>query len=198
MSDDPDVIRANIEVTRAELGGDVDALADKVTPSKIADRQMNKVRGAFTSVKEKFMGSDDEYDGHRSVTEAAGDTLEDARDATMDAGRTVVRKAQGNPMAVGLIAFGVGLLTASLIPPSDAERKLAASAKDAAQPVIDEVSHAGQEAAQHLKQPAQDAVPAVKETAQDSAENVKSVATDRTNDVMDDAKDASHRFQDGS
>ncbi len=198
MSDDPDVIRANIEVTRAELGGDVDALADKVTPSKIADRQMNKVRGAFTSVKEKFMGSDDEYDGHRSVTEAAGDTLEDARDATMDAGRTVVRKAQGNPMAVGLIAFGVGLLTASLIPPSDAERKLAASAKDAAQPVIDEVSQAGQEAAQHLKQPAQDAVQAVKETAQDSAENVKSVATDRTNDVMDDAKDASHRFQDGS
>jgi gas vesicle protein len=198
MSDDPDVIRANIEVTRAELGGDVDALADKVTPSKIADRQMNKVRGAFTSVKEKFMGSDDEYDGHRSVTEAAGDTLEDARDATMDAGRTVVRKAQGNPMAVGLIAFGVGLLTASLIPPSDAERRLAASAKDAAQPVIDEVSQAGQEAAQHLKQPAQDAVQAVKETAQDSAENVKSVATDRTNDVMDDAKDASHRFQDGS
>lgn len=144
------------------------------------------------------MGSDDEYDGHRSLTEAAGDTFEDARDATMDAGRTVVRKAQGNPMAVGLIAFGAGLLAASLIPPSDAERTLAAQAKDAAQPVIDDVSEAGQQVAEHLKQPAQEAVQAVKETAQDSAENVKSVATDRTNDVMDDAKDASRRVQDGS
>jgi gas vesicle protein len=198
MSDDPDVIRANIEMTRAELGGDVDALADKVTPSKIADRQMNKVKGVFTSLKEKVMGSDDEYDGHRSLTEAAGDTFEGARDATVDAGRTVVRKAQGNPMAVGLIAFGAGLLAASLIPPSDAERRLAAQAKDAAQPMIDEVSEAGQQVAEHLKQPAQDAVQAVKETAQDSAQNVKSVATERTNDVMDDAKDASRRVQDGS
>lgn len=188
MSDDPDVIRANIEVTRAELGGDVDALADKVTPSKIADRQMNKVKGVFRSLGDKVMGT----------AEAAGDSLDDAREATMDAGRQVVVKAQGNPVAVGLIAFGIGLLTASLIPPSDAERKLAAQAKDAAQPMIDEVSEAGQQAAQHLKQPAQDAVQAVKETAQDATENITSEATDRTNDVIDDAKDAGRRFQDGS
>ena len=35
MSDSPDEIRANIERTRSELGSDVDALADKVNPSKI-------------------------------------------------------------------------------------------------------------------------------------------------------------------
>lgn len=39
MTDDPDAIRAEIENTRRSLSGDVDALADKVTPSKIADRQ---------------------------------------------------------------------------------------------------------------------------------------------------------------
>ena len=33
MSDDPDAIRAEIEATRRNLSGDVDALADKVTPS---------------------------------------------------------------------------------------------------------------------------------------------------------------------
>jgi len=47
MSDSPDEIRADIERTRQELGSDVDALADKVSPSKIVDRQVDKVRGVF-------------------------------------------------------------------------------------------------------------------------------------------------------
>ena len=51
----PDEIRADIERTRAELGQDVDALADKVTPSKIAERQTRKVRRALTSVKDRVM-----------------------------------------------------------------------------------------------------------------------------------------------
>ncbi len=41
MSDSPEAIRADIERTRAELGLDVDALADKVNPSKVVDRQAN-------------------------------------------------------------------------------------------------------------------------------------------------------------
>ena len=44
MSDDPDVIRADIEATRSQLSGDVDALADKVTPSKIVHRETRKVQ----------------------------------------------------------------------------------------------------------------------------------------------------------
>ncbi len=47
MSDSPDQIRADIERTRGELGSDVDALADKVSPSKIVERQVDKVRGAL-------------------------------------------------------------------------------------------------------------------------------------------------------
>ncbi|TFD05905.1 DUF3618 domain-containing protein [Cryobacterium sp. TMT1-2-2] len=43
----PDQIRSDIERTRRELGGDVDALADKVTPSKIIQRQTDKVKSAF-------------------------------------------------------------------------------------------------------------------------------------------------------
>lgn len=38
MSDNPDAIRQEIEETRARLGTNVDAVADKVTPSKIVQR----------------------------------------------------------------------------------------------------------------------------------------------------------------
>jgi gas vesicle protein len=196
MTDDPDVIRAEIEATRRNLSGDVDALADKVTPSKIADRQKRKVKGALHSFTERIMGSDDPYDRHRSVVGATGDTIGDAKDATVEAGRRVVAKAEGNPVAVGLIAFGVGLLAASLIPASDKEQELAAKAKDAAQPVLQEAAEVGKQVANDLKEPAQRAVQSVKETAQESVETVKAEATDRANDVADDTKEAGQRVSD--
>ena len=196
MSDDPDVIRAEIEATRRDLSGDVDALADKVTPSKIAHRQTRKVKGAFHSLTERVMGSDDST--HRSLGEAAGDRIGDAADATAEAGRRVVAKAEGNPLAVGLIAFGVGWLAASLIPASEKEQQLAEAAKDAAQPMLHEAAEVGKQIAQDLKEPAQDAVQAVKETAQDSVETVKAEAADRASDVKDDATDAGRRLQDGA
>ena len=53
----PDEIRADIERTRGELGSDVDALADKVSPSSIAHRQSEKVKGRFQDVRESVMGA---------------------------------------------------------------------------------------------------------------------------------------------
>ncbi|MET0861985.1 MAG: DUF3618 domain-containing protein, partial [Microbacterium sp.] len=94
MSDSPDVIRADIERTRQELGSDVDALADKVNPSKIVDRQVDRVRGAFGSVRDRVMGAADD----------AGSTLSDAGSQLGDVKDRVVSKAEGSPLAVGLIA----------------------------------------------------------------------------------------------
>lgn len=107
MSDSPDEIRTDIERTRQDLGMDVDALADKVSPSKIVDRQMGKVRGAFSSVRERVMGAADD----------AGSSLEEAGAHVGDMKDRAMAKAEGNPLGVGLIAFGVGLVLASLIPP---------------------------------------------------------------------------------
>ena len=59
MSENPDAIRSDIEATRARLGTNVDAVADKVTPSNIVQRQTNKVRDAVFGVKEKVMGTND-------------------------------------------------------------------------------------------------------------------------------------------
>ncbi|MET0673686.1 MAG: DUF3618 domain-containing protein, partial [Microbacterium pygmaeum] len=130
MSDSPDVIRADIERTRQELGSDVDALADKVNPSKIVDRQVDRVRGAFGSVRDRVMGAADD----------AGSTLSDAGSQLGDVKDRVVSKAEGSPLAVGLIAFGAGLLLASLIPASAKEKDLAATVKDQAQPLVDQVT----------------------------------------------------------
>src|SRR5688572_23183280 len=128
-TESPEQIRADIEATRSELGADVDALADKVTPSKIVDRQKGKVKEAFGNVKNRLMGAADD------AKYGASSTLHDAGSGISDAKDRVVAKAEGNPLAVGLIAFGVGLVVASLIPASEKEKDVAGSVQDSAQPL---------------------------------------------------------------
>lgn len=184
MTDSPDAIRADIERTREELGADVDALADKVTPSKIVSRQTDKVRGAFGSLRDKVMGAAD--DASSSVSSSASGLAHGAADVAHD----VKTKAEGNPLAVGLIAFGVGLVVASLIPASDKEKELAETVKEKAEPLVGQVTSVAKEVAADLKEPALDAAAAVKESAQGAFETVKDEATSAAGEVKDRAQDA--------
>jgi gas vesicle protein len=182
MSDSPEQIRADIENTRRELGGDVDALADKVTPSKIVHRQTDKVKGAFGSVKDRVMGAADD------MRSSASDSASSASGSLSDAKDKVAAKAEGNPLAVGLIAFGVGLLAASLIPASTKEKDVASSIKEQAQPLVHQVTDAAKEMGEHLKEPAQDAAAAVKDAATDAVQNVKDEAGSAADEVKDQAQ----------
>lgn len=58
-SSDPEQIRREIERTQAALSQDVDALTEKVTPSKIVERRVDRAKDAVTRVKEKVMGTTD-------------------------------------------------------------------------------------------------------------------------------------------
>jgi len=189
MSDSPDQIRADIERTRAELGGDVDALADKVTPSKIVDRQKDKVRSAVGSVRERIMGAaDDAGSAMSGAGSSAKGHVGDAMGHVGDAKDRVVAKAEGNPLAVGLIAFGAGLLASSLIPASSREKQMASDVKDAAQPLVDQASSVAKEVGEHLKEPAQEAATAVRDAASDSVETVKAETQSAASDVKDQAQ----------
>jgi gas vesicle protein len=185
MSDSPDEIRADIERTRQELGSDVDALADKVDPSKIVDRQVDKVRGLFGSVRDRVMGAADD----------AGSFPSDAGAHVGDVKDRVMAKAEGNPLAVGLIAFGAGLLLASLIPASSKEKDVAATVKEQAQPLVDQVTDFAKEVGEHLKEPAQAAVASVKESAQDSVATVKDEAQTAAGQVKDQAQQARENIE---
>jgi len=186
MSNSPDEIRANIEATRGELSSDVDALTDKVTPSKIVHRNTEKLTGAVGSARERVMGAASD------AMDKAGDMKDRVSDASGSMSDSAKQKAQGNPLAVGLIAFGVGWLAASLVPPTRTEQHLAAEAKEKAQPLIHEMSEQAKESAQHLKEPARDAAAAVKDSATDAAQQVRSETQDAASDLKDQAQSAAN------
>src|SRR3712207_2987082 len=57
ISNDPEVLRAEIEQTQARLSQDVNALGEAVTPRNIARRQADKAKGAAVGLKDKVMGT---------------------------------------------------------------------------------------------------------------------------------------------
>jgi len=196
MSNNPDQIRAEIEQTRSDLSHNVNALGEAVSPGNVARRQVGKVGSAAAGLKDRVMGTADDASG--SISDTAGSISESAsslQEKAADVPMQVKRKAQGNPMAVGLIAVGAGWLLGSLLPASQREQELASSAKEQAQPLLSGAQSVVQESAQNLQQPAMDAAQSVKESAQGAVENVKAEGTQAGQDVKGSAVDAKDTVQ---
>ena len=203
-SNDPDEIRADIERTRAALSNDVDELAETVKPQNVARRQVDKVKEAASSVKERVMGSDDDYSDSTVGTVAdkayaARDTVSEkaseARDVVSRAPTTVKQKAQGNPLAAGVIAFGLGMLISSLIPSTERERQAVSQLQENLEPVKEKASAVAKEVAGSLKEPAQEAAQSVKTAATEGAENIKQEGAAATAEVKDQAQASKETVQ---
>jgi len=206
MTKDPDQIREEIRVTRSELSSDVNALAESVKPGNVARRQVDKVRDAAVSTKDRVMGSAPDvgsakHSAATKVSDAAStmtDVASSAGDAVTSSPQLVRAKTQGNPLAAGLIAFGAGWLVASLIPASEREQQAAAALKDNVEPIKQEVTSVAREAADNLREPAQQAVDSVKQTAAEAVENTKQEGTSAAQHVKTEARDAAGTVQETS
>lgn len=208
MGEESDQLRRQIEQTRRELGTDVDALGEKVSPRRVMERRVDRTRNAIGGMKEKIMGSTSDVSSSAggAVSSAASsmqDTVSGAAssvgDTAADTAHRARRQAQGNPLAAGLVAFGVGWLVSSLLPPTEKERQLAHQVKDQAQPAVQAVGQqAGQalsEVRDNLQQPVHEAVESVKQTAADAAGTVKDEARSAAGDVQNQAQDSTQQLR---
>jgi hypothetical protein len=180
-------VRADIEDTRREMSDTIDAIADRTSPRRIVDRRRQAMTRGIRSVRERVMGRADSATGAagdraRHLSESARDTAGSVADTARQVPDTVVSQTQGNPVAAGLVAFGAGLLAASLIPPSEPEQRLAGTLRDQAQPLEDELRAAGQHVVEDMKSSAQHGAEQVKQRASEAAgtvqEDVKSSAAE--------------------
>jgi hypothetical protein len=203
-SSDPDVIRRQIEDTRANLSYEVDALNEKVNPTRVVDRRVGKAKTSVSGLKDRVFGAA-QHGGSQvggtahNVAGSASDAASSAVGAVQSAPDTIQRQAQGNPLAAGLIAFGVGWLVSSLLPTSEKEKQLASQAESAvkehSQPLVDQAKNVAQEIGDNLKPAAQEAVESVKSTAQDGVQTVKAEGQSAAQDVQGTAQDAKQTVQ---
>lgn len=206
-SEDPEEIRRDIERTRARMGGTVDELEYRVHPRHIADRQVSRVRTRITRARTAVMGSPEYGRGHsgtssdvrQKASEHAGNArrqasqyADSARDTVQQTPERAKEATRGNPLAAGLIAFGVGAVAGSLIPSTDAEQRAANTLRDEfEEPVKQNLQSAGQEVQGRVQERAQQGMQEVKQTAKDATEHTKQDAQSSAQSVREHAQSAS-------
>ncbi|TDB72728.1 DUF3618 domain-containing protein [Micromonospora sp. KC721] len=197
MSTDPAQIRREIEATRSSLSADVDALAYKVSPGRIVDDRKQRVRSALHNAKDKVMGSASDL-GHstshavHSMGDHASSAATTVTDAAHRAPQVIRQRSEGNPLAAGVIAFGVGMLVSSLIPASRREQELATQVREKAAEhggvVTQKLGAVATELGDELREPARHATEAVRATAQDAVRTVQEDGRSAAHDVKDQAR----------
>jgi len=193
MSNDPDQIRAEIAQTRGDLSTNINTLADEMKPSTMMHRQTDKVRSKAGRLKDRVMGS--ASDTASSLQSSTSSAVSSAEEAVGQAPQMVREQTQGNPLAAGLVAFGLGAVVASLMPPTDKERQAAAMVKEKAEPLTQEATDTARQVADNLKEPARQAAQSVKETATQGAQQVREEGRSAAIDVRDDAQQATRSVQ---
>jgi hypothetical protein len=119
-----------------------------------------------------------------------------ASSAAQQAPDVIRARTEGNPLAAGVIAFGVGWLVSSLLPATRVEEQAAQKVKENAAPLTEAVTDSAKQAVQNLKEPAREAAESVKQSATDAAGTVKEESRSAAADVRDQAQDARDTVQD--
>ena len=225
-SSDPEQIRQEIERTQAALSQDVDALTEKVTPSKIVERRVDRARDTATRLKEKVMGTSPTYgSGQQGGVQAASQAASQAADrvsgtastaastvqgaaatavdAVQDAAANAAGAVQEAPQALRRQARG-NPLAAGLIAFGAGwlvSSLLPASRRE--QELADQARHVAQEKVQPaLQQVASEVGDNLRGPAQDAVASVRSTAVDAKDTVVEEGRsatqDVSGRAQDAA
>lgn len=212
QTDDPSLIREDIDRTRDEMEGTLTAINDRVNPQRVVDRRKGRMRQRWTSFRSSVMGSEGSSSSSSSwrdrtpdvsgrtdearqsmgertdqAKQAVSERADQARQAVSDAPQQVQQQTRGNPLTAGMIAFGIGTLVGSALPDSQAERRAAREAADRV-----DVEGAKQRLTDHAKGVQE----SVQERARDAAEDIKGSARDAAQDVKGQAQQEGQRVKD--
>jgi hypothetical protein len=188
MGQTPDELRRDIDDTREHLGDTLGAIEDRVSPRAIVERRRSAMAERWTSTKEAVMGRADQITS--TTSETAHNVTATASEAMHDAPHMATDRVQGNPWAAGIIAFGAGLLAATLLPVTRTEEERSDKVMDKAKPLIDEAKGAASDIASDMKDESRSHVDALKADAADAAAAVSDTARSAGEDTRDAGRSA--------
>jgi Protein of unknown function (DUF3618) len=223
-SSDPEEIRREIERTQANLSQGVDALTEKVTPSKIVERRVDRARETASRLKDKVMGNNPTNSGHHisggvsttashaadrvtgtasSAASSVQDAASTAAGAVQDAASSAAGAVQETPQAIRRQTRG-NPLAAGLI--AFGAGWLVSSLLPSSRREQELADQAKQVAQEHIQPVAQQVASEVGDNlrapAQQAVDSVKSTAQDAKDTVAEEGRaatqDVSDRAQDAA
>jgi gas vesicle protein len=201
MGEGTQQLKRDIEETRGHLGATLDTIGDRVSPHQIVARRKRRFKEKVGSLRDSVMGTATSVEqtvqtGAHAVADQASATAGAVADEVRHAPEQVLRGTQGSPLAAGLVAFGLGMIVASLIPASDPERRAAAAVTDRLEPLKDQARELGAEMKDTVQDAASQAADEVASTARESVDEVKGAAQSAAADFKDEARSAVHDIED--
>jgi ElaB/YqjD/DUF883 family membrane-anchored ribosome-binding protein len=184
MGQDTEELKRDIEDTRSEMTDTLDAIGDRMSPSRIVQRRKNRMTASVHDLRDRVMGT---------ASDAATGTT-DAIKHTPDA---IASGTQGAPLVAGAIAFGAGFLVASVFSPTEAEKRASATVMEKLEPAKEQLMDSAREVADHLKEPVKEAAQDIKATAGDSAESIKSTTRDAAETTKSQTTDSMQGVREG-
>ena len=129
-------LRRDLEEQRDSLGRDLVAIGDRVSPGRMVERRRLAVRQSFGRARDAVMGakdtaSDTTQHAASSAQSAVGSAASAVGDAVTSAPAGHPVTDAGEPLAAGLVAFGVGALAGSLLPTTRREEQAVAQVQPA-------------------------------------------------------------------
>lgn len=221
---DPEEIRREIERTQASLSQDVDALTEKVTPSRIVERRVDRARDTASRIKDKVMGSNPlQSSGHtvsghhqsggdvRSTASQAADRVSGTASSAASSAQGVASTAAGAVQDAASNAAGAVQQAPQAIRQQTRGNPLAAGviafgagwlissllpASRREQELADQAKQVAQEKVQPVAQQVTgDVGDSLREPAQQAVESVKSTAQDAGQTVADEGRSAAQGVQ---
>jgi len=98
-TDDPEVIRNQIENTRADMTQTIDAIQERLNPEVLKEHAKDAVREATVGRAEEAVSN---------VSERAQEMVHDVTDTARDAGSDVIGMVRQNPLPAALAGIGLG------------------------------------------------------------------------------------------
>ena len=182
MGQDPDAIRAEIEQTRDEMSGTVEALGYK---ADVPTRTKENIQGKVDSVKSKLTGATDRIS---DATPNSGDVKAK--------GKQAVGVAQSNPIGLAIGGLAAGFLAGMLIPSTKIEDErvgpIADQVKETAAETGQEAIERGREVASQV---AEQAVEGAKEVGQEAMETAKEAGQEQAEELKDSAKEGAEEVK---
>ncbi len=177
-------IRSGIEQTRSNLSATIDALQDKLDPSRIAEQVKDQIRekaseafdNAKSAVKEATIGKAEKI--MSSVSETVTDLSGRAGTAVSDTSSSAVQYIRDNPVPFALFGLGLGLLAMN-------KRRSQPSAYNASSNPDTSVADRARGMASGVAESARGAVASVTDNARAAAERTASAVSSAASSVRD-------------
>lgn len=186
-----DELRRDIEARRDDIGRDLYAIGDRVSPGRVAERTRNRASRRMASWKDRVMGSADQAASHIDATGASvTDRLDGLRPSELS--DRVEHRVEGSPLGMGLVAFGFGFVLGSLVPGTSSERRAAEAIEPQLQQTAREAASTAREAADHLAPQAQEELDAVRDDAAHAAAEVSERGRDEARAAVDEVRGAAN------